>query len=180
MDGGSFGACDGTGGAHRTAHGVDCQGLSDTQMGGLLHDIGKIGTPPEILDKPDKLTKEEMRIMQEHVNTGVRILEPIPGFREALPIVAQHHEWVNGQGYPMGISGNEIALHARILAVADCYDALTSDRPYRQGLPEEQTIAILCDSSGVQFDPGVIAAFKDAIAKRLIVQAAAAASGAER
>jgi putative nucleotidyltransferase with HDIG domain len=160
--------------------GLTPKDLQILRMGGLLHDIGKIGTPQEILDKPDKLTKEEMRIMQEHVNTGVRILEPIPGFREALPIVAQHHEWVNGQGYPLGVSGNQITLHARILAVADCYDALTSDRPYRQGLPTEQTIAMLCDRSGIQFDPDVIAAFKDAIAKRLIPQAAAAALGAER
>lgn len=151
--------------------------LQILQMGGLLHDIGKIGTPPEILDKPAKLTSDEMRIMQEHVNTGVRILEPIPGFREALPIVAQHHEWFNGKGYPLGIAGTEITLHARILAVADCYDALTSDRPYREGLPAEQTIAMLCDRSGSQFDPEVIRAFRAAMVERLSQQQAASAAG---
>ena len=119
------------------------------RMGGLLHDISllhdirKIGTPPTVLDKPAKLTADEMAIMKDHVRTGVRILEPIAAFREALPIVAQHHEWFNGKGYPEGLAGEDISLHARIFAIADCYDALTSDRPYRKGLTPERTIAIL-------------------------------------
>ena len=126
------------------------------QMGGLLHDIGKIGTPPTILDKPDKLTAEEMQIMKDHVRCGVRILEPIRSFREALPIVAQHHEWFNGKGYPEGLAGHEINLYARIFAVADCYDALKSDRPYRKGMSKDQTVAMLQSKSGSQFDPAVI------------------------
>ena len=97
--------------------------------------------------------------MQDHVITGMRILEPIPGFREALPIVAQHHEWFNGKGYPEGLSGKEISLHARIFAVADCYDALTSSRPYREGLPKEQVLVMLQEKSGSQFDPDVVEAF---------------------
>jgi len=128
-------------------------------MGGLLHDVGKIGTPPSVLDKPGKLDANEMSVMRDHVRTGVRILEPIPGFREALPIVSQHHEWFNGKGYPEGLAGNEISLYARIFAVADCYDALTSDRPYRKGLPAEQTVSMLREKSGIQFDPDVIDAF---------------------
>jgi putative nucleotidyltransferase with HDIG domain len=164
------------GGEHRKVHGVTTKDLQIMQMGGLLHDIGKIGTPPSILDKPGRLTDDEMSIMREHVNTGVRILEPVPGFKDALPIVAQHHEWFNGKGYPLGLAGNEITLHARIFAVADCYDALTSDRPYRKGLPAEQTIAMLLEKSGIQFDPQVIEAFTAAMSESLCKQNGAAAS----
>ena len=105
--------------------------------------------------------------MQDHVRIGVRILEPVPGLKEALPIVAQHHEWFNGKGYPAGVAGKEITLHARIAAVADCYDALTSDRPYRRGLPREQTIAMLRNRSGTQFDPVVINAFLQLMAEKV-------------
>ncbi len=136
--------------------GLSQKDLHIMEMGGLLHDIGKIGTPPAILDKPDKLTPEEMRIMRDHVRCGVRILEPIRSFRDALPIVAQHHEWFNGMGYPEGLAGQQISLYARIFAVADCYDALKSDRPYRAGMSREETLAILRASSGMQFDPAVI------------------------
>ncbi len=143
--------------------GLSQRDLRVMQMGGLLHDIGKIGTPPTILDKPDKLTTEEMQVMKDHVRCGVRILEPIRSFREALPIVAQHHEWFNGKGYPEGLAGEEISLYARIFAVADCYDALKSDRPYRKGMSKQQTLAILKDKSGLQFDPNVI----DALLRRM-------------
>jgi len=149
--------------------------LKILHMGGLLHDIGKIGTPPAILDKPGKLTDEEMRTMRDHVRTGVRILEPIPGFAKALPIVSQHHEWVNGKGYPAGIAGKEISLYARIFAVADCFDALTSDRPYRRGLPAHQALAMLREQSGVQFDPDVIKVFTGMMADSMREQEAAAA-----
>ena len=124
-----------------------------------MHDIGKIGTPLTVLDKPGKLEPEEMQIMRDHVNIGVRILEPIPCFREALPIVAEHHEWLDGSGYPAGLAGENISLHARILAVADCYDAMVSDRPYRKGLPQQQALEILRQRSGTQFDPAVIEVF---------------------
>jgi putative nucleotidyltransferase with HDIG domain len=144
--------------------GLSPNDLRVMHMGGLLHDIGKIGTPPAVLDKPGKLTAEEMSIMQDHVSVGVRILEPIPGFREALPIVAQHHEWFNGKGYPAGVGGSDINLNARILAVADCYDAITSDRPYRKGLPGQETVAMLAEKSGTQFDPDVIEAFVRTVA----------------
>lgn len=154
-------------------------GLGDNDLrvmkiGGLLHDIGKIGTPPNILDKPGKLTADEMRIMQEHVRTGIRILEPIPGFRDALPIIAQHHEWFNGKGYPEGIAGEEISLHARIFAVADSYDALTSDRPYRKGLPKHEVLSMLQERSGSQFDPHVIEAMLKITAGEAIQKSKAA------
>ena len=146
--------------------GLSARDLRIMQMGGLLHDVGKIGTPPSVLDKPGKLDADEMSVMRDHVRTGVRILEPIPGFREALPIVSQHHEWFNGKGYPEGLAGKEISLYARIFAIADCYDALTSDRPYRNGLPPEQCIEMIREKSGVQFDPDVIDVFLRMMAEK--------------
>lgn len=138
------------------AMGLPASSLEILHRGGLLHDIGKIGTPLTVLDKAGKLEPEEMQIMRDHVNIGVHILEPIPCFREALPMVAQHHEWFDGNGYPAGVAGENISLHARILAVADCYDAIISDRPYREGLPKQQALEILSKKSGTQFDPMVI------------------------
>ncbi|MFY9559835.1 MAG: HD domain-containing phosphohydrolase [Terriglobales bacterium] len=135
------------------AIGLPAGDLQIMHRGGLLHDIGKIGTPPAILDKPGKLEPEEMQIMRDHVKIGVRILEPIPCLREAMPIVAQHHEWFNGSGYPAGLAGENISLHARIFAVADCYDAIVSARPYRKGLPTQRALEILKQNSGTQFDP---------------------------
>ena len=140
--------------------GLPPKDLEIMRRGGLLHDIGKIGIPLEILDKPGKLTEEELKEMREHVNIGARILEPIPGLREAMSIVLQHHEWVNGGGYPKGLAGEEISLHARIFAVADCFDALVSDRPYRPGMPVKRIMQILEEGSGKQFDPRVLGVFR--------------------
>lgn len=141
------------------AMGLSAKDLQIMHRGGLLHDIGKIGTPPAILDKPGKLDAEETQIMQDHVRIGLRILEPIAGFREALPIVSQHHERFDGLGYPNGLAGEDISLQARIFAVADCYDAMTSDRPYRKGLSREKTLETLQKGSGAQFDPKIVEAF---------------------
>ncbi|HMD18539.1 MAG TPA: HD domain-containing phosphohydrolase [Terriglobales bacterium] len=138
---------------------LPAKSLEIMHRGGLLHDIGKIGTPLAVLDKPGALEPDEMQIMQDHVKIGVRILEPIPCFREALPMVAQHHEWLDGSGYPAGLAGENISLLARILAVADCYDAIVSDRPYRKGLPKQQALEILTQRSGTQFDPIIIEVF---------------------
>jgi putative nucleotidyltransferase with HDIG domain len=126
------------------------------RRGGLLHDIGKIGIPVSILDKNGPLTDEEMRIMREHVNIGARILEPIPDLAESMPIVLQHHEWINGGGYPNRLSGDQVTLHARIFAVADCFDALTSDRPYRAGMSMDRALEIIQAGSGTQFDPRIV------------------------
>jgi putative nucleotidyltransferase with HDIG domain len=141
------------------AMGLSAKDLQVMHRGGLLHDIGKIGTPPSILDKPGKLDAEETQIMQDHVSIGLRILEPIAGFREALPIVSQHHERFDGLGYPSGLAGEDISLHARIFAVADCFDAMTSDRPYRKGLSKEKTLETLQKGSGAQFDPKIVEVF---------------------
>lgn len=141
------------------AMGLPSGELDIIRRGCLLHDVGKIGTPVSILDKAGKLTDEEMKIMKEHVTIGGRILEPIPGLSESMPIVLQHHEWVNGGGYPYGLAGEEIRLHARIVAVADCFDALVSDRPYRKGMAPERALQIIREGAGEQFDPLVVEVF---------------------
>jgi len=133
--------------------------LEILHRGGLLHDIGKIATPVAILDKPGRLTEEERKIMQDHVRQGARILEPIPGFDEIMPIVLEHHEWFNGQGYPAGIAGEAITQHGRIFAVADVFDALTSDRPYRPGWKRADAIQYIREKAGIQFDPAVVSVF---------------------
>jgi putative nucleotidyltransferase with HDIG domain len=130
--------------------------ITDLRRGGLIHDIGKLATPPDILDKTGRLTDEEIAVMREHVTRGVHILEPIPAFARLLPIVAQHHEHWNGGGYPAGLAGTAIARTARVLAVADVFDGLRSDRPYRAGLPMAEVIARIVAGSGTHFDPAVV------------------------
>ena len=136
-------------------------GLSEARLhcllrASLLHDIGKIGVPTAILDKAGSLTPEEMSSVREHVRIGVQILRPVPALRDVLPVVAQHHEWFDGTGYPAGLAGDEICLEARILAAVDCYDALKSDRPYRAALNHEAVIDYLTEQAGTQFAPEVI------------------------
>jgi putative nucleotidyltransferase with HDIG domain len=133
--------------------------LENLHRGALLHDIGKIGIPAGILDKPGKMTDEEYQLIQEHPGKGARILEPIAAYAHIIPMVVQHHEKFNGKGYPDGIAGKEISLGGRILAVADVFDALISDRPYREGMGLERTIGIIKEDSGTHFDPNVVRAF---------------------
>jgi len=127
--------------------------------GGLLHDIGKIGVPPSILDKPGKLTEEEFAVIRRHPSKGAMILEPIPNLQKVISIVTQHHERYDGKGYPDGLSGESISVHARILAVADVSDALVSDRPYRPGWSWEKVLEYTRENAGSQFDPVVVEAF---------------------
>jgi len=128
-----------------------------------LHDIGKIGTPAELLNKTGRLSDREYDIMRQHPGTGERILEPIDAFAAVLPIVKQHHEHFNGKGYPDGLSGDGIDLGARIMAVADVYDALSSDRPYRSGLDQKQVLELIQKDAGSQFDPKVVAALMEVL-----------------
>ncbi len=123
-------------------------GLDETQLqalryGGVVHDIGKVGIPDHILNKPGKLTDEEMEIMRRHPVIGYDILKPLRTFRDVLPIVRWHHEKPNGRGYPDGLKGEAIPLTARIIAVADVFDALSTDRPYRKAFDMEKCLAIL-------------------------------------
>jgi GAF domain-containing protein len=129
------------------------------RLGTPLHDIGKIGIPDAILRKPDRLTPDEFEQMQQHPVKGVAILESLPSLRPVLPIVRSHHERWDGRGYPDGLAGTQIAREARVVAVADVFDALTSDRPYRRGLPPAQAFAEIERCAGTQFDPACVQAF---------------------
>lgn len=139
--------------------GLSGNDLEQLQLGGLFHDMGKIGVPESILDKPDRLTEEEYAIIKKHPEKGAEMLEPIRAYHGAIPIVAQHHEQFGGQGYPLGLVGEEIALGARILAVADVFDALYSNRPYRQGWELGRVVSYLVEKGGSDFDPEVVKAF---------------------
>ncbi len=137
--------------------------LETLRRGGLLHDIGKIGIPGHVLDKPGSLTREEVLLMHAHTRVGARILEPIPALADIVPIILHHHERYDGAGYPDGLAGEDIPLLARILAVADVYDALTSHRPYRAGLPPDMALDDIAASAGSRFDPVVTEVFLDIV-----------------
>ena len=140
--------------------------LADLHRAGLLHDIGKLGIPGEILDKPGKLTEEEYALMQQHPELGIKILDPISAYAAVKPLVLHHHEKYNGRGYPEGISGERIPLGARIFAVADVYDALVSERPYRHAMEERQALDYIRSGAGSEFDPKVVEAFFEVIEKK--------------
>lgn len=130
------------------------------KLGSLLHDIGKIGIPEDVLNKPSKLTDEEFNIIKQHPMIAVKkILEPNPILNDLIPIVKYHHEQWNGKGYPCGIKGEEIPLAARIVAIADTYHALISDRPYRKGMSVEKACKILEQGAGIQWDKELIRQF---------------------
>ncbi|PYS77252.1 MAG: hypothetical protein DMF66_10490, partial [Acidobacteria bacterium] len=138
---------------------LDSEQLRALEFGSLLHDIGKIGVPDAILRKPSALTEEEWVRMREHPRHGQKILRGIGFLEGAARVVAQHHERWDGTGYPLGLRGEGIDLNARIFAVADAFDAMTSDRVYRKGRPYEAAAAELDGWAGRQFDPRVVAAF---------------------
>ncbi len=135
--------------------------LSAMAKGALLHDIGKIGIPDHILLKPDKLTNEEWELMKKHPEFGYKLLKNIDFLEESAAIVHMHHERYDGQGYPAGMSKDEIPLGARIFSVADAFDAMTSRRSYREALPIEEAVRRITEASGSQFDPGVVDIFLD-------------------
>jgi len=136
--------------------GVAAEPRKQLYITGLLHDVGKIGVPDAILLKPDKLTDEEFEVIKRHPSIGHQILSPLEPLRYVLPGVLYHHERIDGRGYPHGLSGDKIPLDARILAVADSFDAMTSNRAYRSGMPPEQAIGILADDEGRQSDPEIV------------------------
>jgi len=131
---------------------------------GLVHDIGKIGLPPGLLEKPGALTLDERRHMEEHSEIGERILTNVDDYAEIARIVRHHHERVDGQGYPDGLVGDSIPLLSRIIAVADAYNAMTSDRPYRDAMPSQVARLRLAQAVESQFDTSVVAAFEAILA----------------
>ena len=144
-------------------------GLSEEQqelvhLCGLVHDIGKIGLPAGLLEKPGPLTLEERRQMEQHSEIGERILRNVDDYSEIADIVRSHHERIDGMGYPDGLQADEIPLLARIIGVADAYDAMTSDRPYREALPSRVARMRLAQAVETQFDTTVVAAFEAILA----------------
>lgn len=140
-------------------YGLESQRMKALEFGSLLHDIGKIGVPDSILRKPAKLTDEEWVLMRQHPVHGQQILRGIEFLEGPARVVAQHHEKWDGSGYPLGLSGDDIDVCARIFAVADAFDAMTSDRVYRKGKPYQAAAQELDDWAGKQFDPKVVEAF---------------------
>jgi putative two-component system response regulator len=133
------------------------------RLAGDLHDVGKIGVPDSVLNKPDRLTVAEYDLVKKHPEIGARILEPLIEDPLVLGVVRSHHERWDGHGYPDGLAGSEIPLPARVLAVADTLDAMSSDRAYRKGVRWEEVVAEIRRCSGAQFDPRVLEAFEEAL-----------------
>jgi HD-GYP domain-containing protein (c-di-GMP phosphodiesterase class II) len=133
--------------------------LGVLHQGSLLHDIGKIGITSKLLDKPSGLSDTEMDVVRGHVEMGARILEPVPALADAVLIVLQHHEHYDGKGYPQGMIGEEIHLGARILMVADYYDAMRSARPYRPPGSRQEVVDSIAREAGKKFDPQVVGVF---------------------
>jgi response regulator RpfG family c-di-GMP phosphodiesterase len=139
--------------------GLDAEQMRSLEFGSLLHDIGKIGVPDAILRKPARLTEDEWVKMRQHPLHGSTILKGIDFLEGAARVVAQHHEKWDGSGYPLGLKGEELDLNARIFAVADAFDAMTSNRVYRRGRPYEAAVEELARCAGSHFDPRVVEAF---------------------
>ncbi len=145
--------------------GINDQNLIHIRRGALLHDIGKMGIPDDILTKQGPLTDDEMKIMRQHPHYARHFISQIDYLRPALDIPFYHHEKWDGTGYPQGLKGKEIPLAARIFAIADVWDALTSNRPYREAWSEEDTLKYIKDQSGKHFDPKIVEAFLTMISK---------------
>jgi putative nucleotidyltransferase with HDIG domain len=141
------------------AAGLDEFTTGRVYLAGLLHDIGKIGVPEAVLTKPGRLTKPEFAIMRKHPEVGARILSGIKQVQDLVAGVLFHHERIDGRGYPQGLSGNGIPLFGRIVGLADCFDAMTSNRTYRRALPLEVTLTEIRRFAGTQFDPKLVEAF---------------------
>ncbi|MDD5763451.1 MAG: HD domain-containing protein, partial [bacterium] len=133
--------------------------LSDLERAGIFHDLGKIQTPDDVLLKGERLSQAEEEQMRSHPADGTEILRMAPFLQRYIPVVRAHHEWYNGDGYPDGIKGDGIPLHAQLIALADAFDAMTTDRPYREALSTEEAIDEILHFRGTQFAPELADAF---------------------
>jgi putative nucleotidyltransferase with HDIG domain len=148
--------------------GLSKEDLRDLEVACLFHDIGKIKTPDSILLKPAKLNKAEYKEMRQHVVDGASILSWAPSLLKYIPSTRHHHEWHNGKGYPDGLVGDNIPLFAAIISIADAFDAMTSDRPYRKALSNKGALRRIARESGIQFRPDLVAIFLELMEKNRI------------
>ncbi len=139
--------------------GLEESELQNLEVAALLHDIGKMGIPDAILRKPGRLDADEYAVMKKHPEYGWAVLRMLPGFERAALDILHHHENFDGKGYPAGLKELEIPVVSRIVSVIDAFDAMVSSRPYRVGLPHEEAVRRLIESSGTQFDPAVVRCF---------------------
>jgi putative nucleotidyltransferase with HDIG domain len=149
------------------------QRLASLRVGGALHDIGKLAVSDEVLGKKDRLDDHELAQIRQHPKIGAKLLLRVAALREALPYVLYHHERWDGRGYPSGKAGEEIPVEARVLALADAFDAMTSDRPYRRALTRRQALAEIERCAGTQFDPELARVFLELFAGAELPAAAA-------
>jgi putative nucleotidyltransferase with HDIG domain len=139
--------------------------IYNLRMGCSLHDIGKIGIPDAVLNKDQELTVRERRLMEQHPEMGLKIIEGIELFRPAVPYIIGHHERYDGSGYPYGISGATIPIEGRLLAVVDAFDAIMATRPYREGSTLKAAVSELMTYKGIQFDPQIVDTFLTILAE---------------
>ncbi|MGE5478171.1 MAG: HD-GYP domain-containing protein [Bacteroidales bacterium] len=146
-------------GALGEALGLDQLTMRALIAGAFLHDIGKIGIPDSVLLKPGPLSAEERKVMCTHCDLGARLLDQLPAFHDAVPVVRHHHERYDGSGYPDALAGQDIPLTARTFAIVDVFDALTTARPYKQGIEVGRVLEIMEPELGRHFDPKIARAF---------------------
>jgi HD-GYP domain-containing protein (c-di-GMP phosphodiesterase class II) len=140
---------------------VSEQDMYGLEMGALLHDIGKVGVPDNILNKPGKLTDEEYEVVKRHPEYGWTVIRKLRGLEQSSLCVLHHHENFDGAGYPAKLKGHETPIGARIVSVIDAFDAMVSARPYRKGMPIPEALKRLHEASGRQFDPAVVKSFTE-------------------
>ncbi len=141
--------------------------LAVLQYAALLHDIGKIGLPDFVLQSNEKFLEDEYLIMKEHPQIGALIVNKIDLFKVVEPAILQHHEWINGDGYPSHLKGDDICVEARIIAIVEAYDDMTTDQPYRIGMSPEKVLAIIADCANRQFDAYYVDVFTKLIEEDL-------------
>jgi putative nucleotidyltransferase with HDIG domain len=141
------------------AIGLDSQEVEEVRLGGMLHDVGKVGVVESILNKNGPLNPDEWEAMKRHVEYGSKLLEPLRGTERVREIVAHHHEFFDGSGYPLGLSGGQIPMGARIIAIADAYDTITSERTYKKARAPEEAFQELNRCGNAQFDPDLVRIF---------------------
>lgn len=151
-----------------TEAGLTPEEMYELELSAIFHDIGKIGTPDAVLNKPSRLSEEEFQIMKQHPEQSFEILKDFPEFQKIATNARLHHERFDGRGYPFGLKGNDIPIAARIILIADTFDAMTSTRPYRKGLPYDVAFEELIQFSGTQFDPQLVKLFIQGMRKEAL------------